>query len=94
MTPQTTATITITLLLPDFSGYDAAATVTSYVSLIYRLDDEETSIGLKVEVSGRLFTGVVVTGVDGVEGAVVFDELVVFFAVAVELVEVVVLVFG
>jgi len=93
MTPQTTATITITLLFPDFSGYDAAATVTSYVSLIYRLDDEETSIGLKVEVSGRLFTGVVVTGVDGVDGAVVLFVADVLFVV-VELVEVVVLVFG
>jgi len=67
--------------------------VTSYVSLIYRLDDEETSIGLKVEVSGRLFTGIVVTGVDGVDGAVVLFVADVLFVV-VELVEVVVLVFG
>lgn len=92
MTPQTTATMTIKLLLLDFSGSDAAATVTSYVSLIYRLDGEETSIGLKVEVSGRLFTGVVVTEVDGLDGAVVLFVADVLF-VAVELVEVDVLVF-
>jgi hypothetical protein len=67
--------------------------VTSYVSLIYWFDDEETSIGLKVEVSGRLFTSVVVTEVDGVDRAVVLFVADVFF-VAVKLVEVDVLVFG
>jgi hypothetical protein len=85
--------MTIKLLLPDFLGSDAAASVTSYVSLIYRFDDEETSIGLEVEVSGRLFTGVVVIEVDGVDGAVVLFVVDVLF-LAVELVEVDVLVFG